>query len=165
MPTDVFLGPVSLNCVQSLTMTEGYSIKSIAGSNFVQAIAPTQKQIEIKATLFGQERLFKKKELEILALTSRLFLSLAAPVLNRTGIPVVAGLTISLDMQISKLVFSQNAQRREALDVDISLIQVPRTAAIAVLGEVADLVVAVGTAFIPSFPAPGATLRSVGIPI
>jgi hypothetical protein len=165
MPTDVLVGPVALSYVQSLTITEGYNIQTIGGSKFAQAIAPTQKEIAIKATLIGQDRLMQKKGLEILALTSRLLLSTAAPLLNRTGIPVIAGLTISLDMQIRNLVFTQNVQNREALDVDITLIQVPRTSAFAVLGEVADLVLAAGASAVGSAPAAGPTPRQPGAPI
>ena len=165
MPTDVLVGPVALSYVQNLTITEGYKIERIASSNFAQAIAPTPKQIVIKATLFGQDRLLQKKALEILALTSRLLLSSAAPLLNKTGIPVIAGLTISLDMQISNLVFTQNVQNREALNVDITLIQVPRTAAIALIGEYADLIVAAGASPVGSAPTPGGTPRQAGAPI
>jgi hypothetical protein len=162
MPIDVLVGPVPLSYVQSLTITEGYKFDRVSGSKFVQAFAPTQKQIVIKATLIGSERLLLKKGLELLALTSRLLLSAAAPLLNITGIPVIAGLTISLDMQISNLVFTQSVQNREALNVDITLIQVPRTSALAILGEVADLVVAAGASPIGSAPVPGATPRTPG---
>ncbi|MCF2436273.1 hypothetical protein LV779_25650 [Streptomyces thinghirensis] len=41
------------------------------------------------------------------------------------GLPVVCGMTVSLDMQITSLRFTQSNQKRDALDVAISLEQVP----------------------------------------
>jgi hypothetical protein len=140
----VLVGTVPLLYVQSLSISEGYRIERIAGSKFSQALAPTTKTISIEAMLIGEERLMQKKALEIMALTSRTLVAAAASLLAVTGIPVVCGLTISLDMQITQLRFSQTAQKRDALDVSITLEHVPRSALTAVLGEVADLALAVG---------------------
>src|SRR5438105_2546461 len=120
-----------------MSISEGYKIQRIAGSKFSQAIAPTTKTITIEAVLLGRERLLLKKGLEVLALTSRLLVSAMAPALKITGIPVVSGLTISLDMQITDLRFTQSVQKREALDVSITLQHVPRSSLFAILGEVA----------------------------
>src|SRR6266581_2878825 len=110
MPTSVnvpvLVGSVALFYVQSMTISEGYRIERIAGSKFSQAIAPTTKTIAIEAMLLGPKRLQLKKALEVMALTSRLLVAAAAPALAVTGIPVVSGLTISLDMQITELRFN-----------------------------------------------------------
>jgi len=103
-----------------------------------------------------------KKALEALALTSRVLVAATAPALKITGIPVVSGLTISLDMQITDLRFSQSVQKRDALDVSISLQYVPRSSLTAIIGEAADLALAVGSAFIPSGPAPNPIPRTPG---
>jgi hypothetical protein len=156
----VLVGPVPLMYVQSMNVTEGYRIERIAGSKFSQAIAPTTKTIAIEAILLGPERLLLKKALEVLALTSRVLVAAAAPALAVTGIPVVSGLTISLDMQITDLRFTQSVQRREALDVSITLQYVPRSSLTAILSEVADLALAAGSAAIPSGPPPNPIART-----
>ncbi|KZM73234.1 hypothetical protein IU500_20925 [Nocardia terpenica] len=142
----VLIGPVPLLYVQNIVMTEGYQIQRIADSPFSQAIAPTRQGIAIEAVLLGPDRLLLKKELEALALTSRLLVAATAPALAVTGIPVVCGLTISLDMQITDLRFTQSAQKRDAIDVSITLEHVPRSTLSALLGELGDLALAAGTA-------------------
>lgn len=156
----VLVGAIPLLYVQSMSISEGYRIERIAGSKFSQAIAPTTKTIQIEAMLIGPERLLLKKGLEVMALTSRLLAAAAAPALKFTGIPVVSGLTIALDMQITDLRFSQSIQKREALDVSLTLQYVPRSNLTAILGEVADLALAAGTAAVPSGPPPNPIART-----
>jgi len=158
----VLVGPVPLLYVQSMVVTEGYRIERIMGSRFSQATQPTRKTIAIDAVLLGPTRLVQKKALEALALTSRLLVAAAAPLLRSTGIPVVSGLTISLDMQITDLKFTQSVAKRDALDVSMTLQQVPRTTLTAIIGEVADLSLAAVTAAIPSGPAANPIPRSLG---
>jgi hypothetical protein len=161
----VLVGVVPLMYVQSMSISEGYRIQRIAGSKFSQAVAPTTKTISIEAILIGPERLLLKKALEALALTSRALVAATAPALQITGIPLVSGLTISLDMQITELRFTQNTQRRDALDVSISLQHVPRSSLATILGEVADLALAAGSLAIPTGPAPNPISRTPGPPI
>jgi hypothetical protein len=156
----VLVGPVPLLYVQSMTINEGYRIERIMGSRFSQATRPTTKTIAIEAILLGRERLLLKKALEAVALTSRMMVAAAAPLLATTGIPVVSGFTISLDMQVSDLRFTQSVAKREALDVSITLQHVPRSNLTAVLGEVADLVLAAATAALPSGPPPNPIART-----
>jgi hypothetical protein len=158
----VLVGPVQLLYVQSMTLNEGYRIERIMGSRFSQATQPTNKTIAIEAVLIGPNRLVQKKALEALALASRLLVATVAPTLASSGIPVVSGLTVSLDMQITDLKFAQSVAKRDALDVSISLQQVPRSTLSAVLGEVADLGLAMATATVPSPPPAGAVPRAVG---
>jgi hypothetical protein len=156
----VMIGPVKLASVQSLTVSEGYEIRRIAGSAFSQALKPTTKKISVRATLFGQDRLLQKVALEALALTSRLLIAAAAPALRLAGIPVVSGLTISLDMQITSLQFTQSVEKREAVDVSIDLEYVPRSGVAAVAAAAADLALAAATAALPSGPPPNPIARS-----
>jgi hypothetical protein len=148
----VLVGPVQLLYVQSLTINEGYRIARIMGSRFSQATQPTNKTIAIEAVLLGPLRLEQKKALEAIALTSRLLVAAAARAEATVGIPVVSGLTISLDMQVTDLKFTQSATRRDALDVSIMLQQAQRSSLSAVLGEVADLALAAGSAGVPTAP-------------
>jgi hypothetical protein len=161
----VFVGPVPLLYVQSMSLQEGYRIERIAGSKFSQALAPTVKTITIEAVLPGPTRLVIKKALEALALTSRLLVAAAAPALAVTGIPVVSGLTISLDMQITELRFSQSVQKRDALDVSLTLQYVPRSSLTAILGEVADLALAAASPAILSAPPANPVSRTPKAPL
>lgn len=161
----VLVGPVQLLYVQSMTINEGYRVERIMGSRFSQATQPTNKTIVIEAVLAGPHRLAQKKALEAIALTSRLLVAAAAPALATTGIPVVSGLTISLDMQITDLRFTQSVAKRDALDVSITLQYVPRASLSAIISEVADLGLAAGTAAIPSAPAANPIARTAGAPI
>lgn len=161
----VLVGAVPLLHVQSMTLTEGYRIERIMGSRFSQATQPNAKTIAIEAILLGPQRLVLKKALEVMALTSRALAAAAAPLLAVTGIPVVSGLTISLDMQITDLRFTQSVQKREALDVSITLQHVPRSSVTALIGELADLALAAGTAAVPAIPAASPVPRSPGPPL
>ena len=158
----VLVGPVQLLYVQSMTINEGYRIERIMGSRFAQATQPTNKTIAIEAVLLGPERLAQKKALEAIALTSRLLVAATALGLASTGIPVVSGLTISLDMQITSLRFTQSATKRDALDVSIALEQFLRSSVTAVAGEVADLALAAGSAAVPSTPPANPIPRGLG---
>jgi hypothetical protein len=148
-----------------MSISEGYRIERIAGSKFSQAIAPTTKTITIEAMLVGPGRLLLKKGLEVMALTSRLLVAATAPLLAITGIPVVSGLTISLDMQITDLRFNQSVQKRDALDVSITLQYVPRSSLTAILSEVADLALAAASPAILSAPAPNPVSRTPSAPL
>jgi hypothetical protein len=160
--TWVWIGVVPLQYVQSMTISEGYKIEKIAGSRFSQAISPNTKTIAIEAMLVGQERLLLKKFLEALALSSRALVATTSFALRFVGIPVISRLTISLDMQITDLKFVQNVQNREALNVSISLTHVPRTNVATILGEAADLALAVGTAFVSTAPPANPIPRAPG---
>src|SRR5215469_8130441 len=114
--TPVLIGPVQLLYVQSMTINEGYRIERIAGSRFSQATQPTNKTIAIEAVLLGPDRLDQKKALEAIALTSRLLVAAVARGEAAVGIPVVSSLTVSLDMQVTDLKFTQSVTKRDALD-------------------------------------------------
>jgi len=163
--TPVLVGTVPLLYVQSMTIDEGYRIERIMGSRFSQATQPTNKTIAIEAVLLGSDRLAQKKALEVLALTSRVLVAAAATAEAVIGIPVVSGLTISLDMQITDLRFTQNTDKRDALGVSITLQQVPRSTLAAVLGDLADLGLAAGSAAVPSGPAAHPVARIPGNPL
>ncbi|MFJ6575579.1 hypothetical protein ACIQMY_06385 [Streptomyces sp. NPDC091368] len=145
----VLIGVVPLFTVTSLTLSEGYQVARIAGSRLAQLVSPTTRSIGVEAVLVGRTRLLSKKGLEAMALTSRALAGSTAPLMNLAGLPVVCGMTVSLDMQITSLRFTQSNQKRDALDVSISLEQVPRSSLTAVLGEALDLALAAGTTAIP----------------
>ncbi|MGX2998576.1 hypothetical protein JNUCC64_30655 [Streptomyces sp. JNUCC 64] len=161
----VLVGTVPLWYVQSLTLSEGYRIERVLGSRFSQATQPQARTVAIEAVLLGPDRLAQKKALEVLALTSRALASSAAPLLAVSGIPVVSGPVTATDMQITELRFTASAQRRDALDVSITLRHVPRSSVSALFGELAELAIAAGTALSPSAPDGGAVPRVPGAPL
>ncbi|MFJ7073475.1 hypothetical protein [Streptomyces sp. NPDC098781] len=146
----VLIGPVPLLTVTSLTLNEGYQVARIAGSKLAQLVSPTTRTIELQAVLVGGSRLIFKKLLEAMALTSRALAPATAPMMNLAGLPVVCGMTVCLDMQITSLRFTQSNQKRDALDVSITLEHVPRSTLTAVIGEALDIALAAGMAAVPS---------------
>lgn len=88
--------------------------------------------------------------LEAMALTSRALAAAAAPAMNLAGLPVVSGFTISVDMQITTLRFTQSNQKRGAIDVSMTLEYFPRSSISAIVGEALDMALAVATVAIPS---------------
>jgi hypothetical protein len=143
----VLVGPVPLLAVTSLVINEGYKTASIAGSTHTQLVGPTAKTISIEALLVKEFRALRPA-LEGLALTSRLLAAAAAPLMAVAGVPVVAKTSVHLDMQITTLVFTQDNQMRDTLKVSISLVHVPRTQLMGLLGAGLDLAVGATTAFI-----------------
>jgi hypothetical protein len=146
----VLIGVVPLFTVTSLTLNEGYQVVRIAGSRLAQLVSPTTRTITVEAVLVGSTRLVVKKGLEAMALTSRALAAGAAPLMNLTGLPVVSGMTISLDMQITSLRFTQSNQKRDAIDASITLEYVPRSSLTAIVGEALDMALAAATAAIPT---------------
>ena len=161
----VLVGPVQLLYVQSMTINEGYRVERIMGSRFSQATQPTNKTIAIEAVLLGPRRLVQKKALEAMALTSRLLVATAPPGQTAIGIPVVSGLTISLNMQVTDLRFTQSVARRDALDMSITLEQVPPAGLVAAISELADLSLAGATATVPTGPVANPIPRTPGAPL
>jgi hypothetical protein len=143
----VLVGPVPLLMVSRFQVSEGYKAAQIASSGLSQMVAPTSKTISIDALLVDDFRALRPA-LEAIALTSRLLASAAAPLLKFAGVPVVSQTGVHLDMQITSLVFTQDKNLRNALQVSISIIQVPRSQLGALLGGALDLAAGVGSAFI-----------------
>ena len=144
----VLVGVVPLLCVTNLVIDEGYKTVAIAGSRFTQLVTPTTKTITIDALLMKEFRLFRPV-LEALALTTRGLASATAPLLVLAGIPVVTKLSIHLDMQITKLTFTQKPEQRDTLAVNIKLEHVPRSMQSTAFGLGADLAFAAAGPFIP----------------
>ncbi|KQR77308.1 hypothetical protein ASF98_21410 [Arthrobacter sp. Leaf337] len=146
----VLVGAVPLFTVTSLTLNEGYEVARISGSRLAQLVSPTKRTIQVEAMLLGSSRLLMKKALESMALVSRASAAGVAPGLSKTGLPVVSGMTISLEMQITSLKFTQSNAKRDAVDVSITLEHVPRSSVVALIGEALDLALAITTAALPS---------------
>jgi hypothetical protein len=146
MNVPVLVGAVPLFAVTSFRINEGYKTAPIAGSTLMQMLAPTTKTINIEALLIHEFRALRPA-LEAMALTSRA-LAATAGLMQFTGIPVVTKNSVSVDMQITNLVFTQDNQMRDTLKVSMTLTHVPRTRLAEAIGGGLDLAVGVGTAFI-----------------
>jgi hypothetical protein len=163
--TPVLIGTVPLFTVTSLTLNEGYKVVPIAGSRLAQLVSPTNKTIIIDAVLVGSTRLLVKKGLEGMALTSRVMAAATAPLMKLSGLAVVSGMTISVDMQITSLRFTQSNQKRDAIDVSITLEEVPRSSLVAIAGEALDMQLAKTVAAIPSVSGIIPVKRQLGGPM
>ena len=161
----VMIGVVPLFTVTSLTLNEGYQVARIAGSSLAQLVSPVTKTISIEAVLVGSTRLVVKKGLEGLALTSRVLAAATAPLMNTAGLPVISGMTISVDMQITSLRFTQSNQKRDAIDVSITLEEVPRSNLSLLVGDALDMALAAATAAIPSVSGMVPLSRQLGVPV
>ena len=146
----MLIGAVPLFTVTSLTLNEGYQVARIAGSRLAQLVSPTTKTISIEAVLVGSTRLLVKKSLEAMALTSRALAAATAPLMSLSGLTVISGMTVSVDMQITSLRFTQSNQKRDAIDVSITLEEVPRSSLSALVGDALDMALAAATAAVPS---------------
>lgn len=163
--TPVLIGPVPLYTATSITLSEGYQVSRIAGSSLAQLVSPTAKTISVEAVLVGSERRILKQALEALALTTRAFAAATAPLMQVAGIPFVSGLTVSLDMQITSLRFTESSQRRNATDASIVLTHVPRSSVMALLGEALDLGLAAGSTAVPGASGLAPVPREPGAPV
>lgn len=155
----VLIGPVPLFAVQSMVLTDGYKIERVYGSKWSQALMPTAKTIQIEATLTGPERLLYKHFLEDLALATRWAAAAAAPLLAVAGIPVVSGMAVATDMQITELKFTHSVAKRETLDLSMQLVHVSRSAIMDLAGEALDLALAIATAALPTPGPPNPVTR------
>jgi hypothetical protein len=161
----VLVGTVQLRHVQSLTVTEGYRVERIMGSRFVQATQPSNLVIAIEAVLLGDDRFDQKRDLERVALVSRQLVANAPTGTAAVGIPVAAGLTTILNMQVTSLRFTQSVAKRDALDVSITLEQLLPAGQTAAPGDAAKGRLAPGNAAVPSAPAPNPIARVPGDPL
>ncbi|HEY9291852.1 MAG TPA: hypothetical protein VIP98_11280 [Microlunatus sp.] len=155
----VLVGAVPLFHVQSIVLTEGYKTAKLAGSWWVQMLAPDTKTIDIVAYLIGDQRLIYKKALEAQALLTPGLAGLAGAEAF-AGIPVVSGLTVSTDMQITNLTFTHSIEKgREVIFVNLKLTQVPRTVLSALVGEAGDIALTAVSAAVPSSVVPDPLTR------
>jgi hypothetical protein len=143
----VIVGGVPLLCVTRLQIAEGYKAAAIASSTLTQMVSPTSKTIAIDALLIDEMRALRPA-LEAIALTSRALASAAAPIMKFAGVPVVAKTGVHLDMQVTSLTFTQDNNMRNTLQVNLSLVHVPRSQLGGLLGAALDVAVGVGSAFI-----------------
>jgi phage protein U len=128
----VLVGAVPLFAVTNMTLDESFKIPEIGKGDKSQWLGKVDYSVTIQGVLVGPERFFYKAALEVMADLSMVLTSLV-PIPGLGGIPLVSGLTVLPDMQITKLTFTQTSQEFGAVGVNISLKHCPK-------GFVAELI-------------------------
>jgi hypothetical protein len=144
----VLLGTVPLYAVNRISLNEQYELPPVGDKGLSQSTSKITRTVQIDAALLGTDGPLTRLGLEMMADLSRT-LPLISSVLS--GIPLVAGLTTLMDMQISSLNFSQSAEEKGVYMVSISLKHCPRPGLMALLSAVTNAATAiVGTAALSS---------------
>jgi len=128
----VLVGAVPLFAVNRITLNESYALPPVGDTGLSQSTGKITRSVQIDATLIGPERHIIRLGLEAMADLSK---TLPAVSSIFSGIPLVAGLTTLLDMQIESLNFSQSAEEKDVFTVSISLKHCPRPGLMALISE------------------------------
>jgi len=131
----VLIGIVPLFAVNRITLNEQYELPPIGDKGLSQYTSKITRTIQIEAALLGVDGPTTRLGLELMADLSKT-LPAISPILS--GIPLVAGLTTLMDMQISGLNFSQSAEEKDVTMVSISLKHCPRPGLMALLSAVTN---------------------------
>ena len=131
---------VPLWAVTSMKLSEAYKLPPI-GSSTLRAIIETHDDtVDLSGLLLGPERYTWKVALERAAEFSK-----RGGVLGRLtggrlqGATLVTALTIRTSMQIQTLTFSVNADRRDVIEVAISLVHMPQPGGFERLADLASV--------------------------
>lgn len=137
----VLLGTVPLLAVSRISLSEKYSLPPVGDKGLSQSSSKIDREVQIDALLIGDERQPMRLALEAMADLSKT-LPLASSLIS--GIPMVAGLTTLLDMQVNSLSFSQSAEEKDVYTVSISLKHCPRPGVMALLSGVTNAAASIG---------------------
>lgn len=118
---------VPLFAVSRMTLNESYSLPPVGTQAYRTATTSSVDTVSLSAVLVGPQRLLWKKDLELLAASSRRGGSLGNWSSGAvSGLIFVSRLVTRIGMQISDLSFTASAQRLETLEVSITMRHVPR---------------------------------------
>jgi len=144
----VLIGTVPLFAVTQISLNEQYALPPVGDKGNSQSTSKITRTVQIQAALLGPIGPITRLGLEMMADLSKT-LPLASSLIS--GIPLVAGLTTLMDMQIDSLNFSQTAEEKGVYTVSISLKHCPRPGLMAALSAVTNAASAiVGTAALAS---------------
>jgi hypothetical protein len=130
----ILVGAVPLFAVNSMTLDESYKLPDIGKGDASQWLGKIGYSVTVEGALIGPSRFFYKAALEALADVSVLLEALV-PIPGLGGIPLVSGLTVLTDMQITSLKFTQTSQEQQSIGVTIALKQCPKGLVGEVLGQ------------------------------
>jgi hypothetical protein len=139
----VLLGTVPLFAVNRISLSERYELPPVGDKGLSQSTSKITREVQIEAALIGDGRQQTRLALELMADLSKT-LPLTSSILS--GIPIVAGLTTLLDMQVNSLSFGQAAEEKDVYTVSISLKHCPRPGRAALLSELTNAASAIGGA-------------------
>ncbi len=138
-------GPVliPLYAVTSLSLTESFRLPPVGSGGGRQAMSTHDDTISLTGLLVGAERFFFKLLLETIAESAMRGSVLAKASGGAAGgLILMTAMTIRTDIYVQSLTFSANAQRRQVLDVTMSLAHLPRPGGLAKLLDFAAVAVA-----------------------
>jgi phage protein U len=121
----ILVGAVPLFAVNSMTLDESFKLPTIGKGDKSQWLGKVGYTVSIQGVLVGPERFFYKAALEAMADLSMILPSLVS-IPGLGGIPLVSGLTVLPDMQITSLRFTQTSQEFGAIGVTISMKHCPK---------------------------------------
>jgi hypothetical protein len=139
----VLIGTVPLFAVNRISLNEQYELPPVGDKGLSQSTSKITRTVQIDALLLGADKQSTRLGLEMMADLSKTLPLVSSLV---TGIPMVAGLTTLLDMQIDSLSFSQSAEEKDAYAVSISLKHCPRPGLMALLSGVLNAAGSIGGA-------------------
>jgi hypothetical protein len=139
----VLVGAVPLFAVNRISLNEQYQLPPVGDKGLSQSTSKITRTVQIEAALLGADGPLTRLGLEMMADLSKT-LPLASSVIS--GIPLVAGLTTLMDMQIDSLSFTQSAEEKDVYTVSISLKHCPRPGLMALLSAVTNTASAIGGA-------------------
>jgi hypothetical protein len=139
----VLVGEVPLFAVNRISLNEQYQLPPVGDQGLSQSTSKITRTVQIEAALLGADGPLTRLGLEMMADLSKT-LPLASSVIS--GIPLVAGLTTLMDMQIDSLSFTQSAEEKDVYTVSISLKHCPRPGLMALLSAVTNAASAIGGA-------------------
>lgn len=139
----VLVGAVPLFAVNRISLNEQYQLPPVGDQGLSQSTSKITRTVQIEAALLGADGPLTRLGLEMMADLSKT-LPLHSSVIS--GIPLVAGLTTLMDMQIDSLSFTQSAEEKDVYTVSISLKHCPRPGLMALLSEVTNAASAIGGA-------------------
>jgi hypothetical protein len=140
----VLLGTVPLFAVNRISLNEEYQLPSVGDRGLSQSTSKITRTVQIEAALLGAVGPLTRLGLEMMANVSQTLQD--DPSSAIAGIPLVAGLTTLMDMQIASLSFTQSAEEKDVYAVSISLKHCPRPGLMALLSEVTNAASAIGGA-------------------
>jgi hypothetical protein len=131
----ILIGIVPLFAVNRISLNEQYELPPIGDKGLSQYTSKITRTVQIEAALLGADGPTTRLGLELMADLAKT-LPAVSPILS--GIPLVAGLTTLMDMQINSLNFSQSAEEKDVIMVSISLKHCPRPGLMTLLSNVTN---------------------------
>ena len=141
---------VPLWAVSQLSIESLYLVPQLGGSRQRVAVVTHDDTLSLSAVLVGPLRFAWKVALENLAESSRQGTALSRVTHGALGgLVLVSAATVRTDLAVQSLTFSLTAQRRDAIDVTLRMLHLPRPNGLAKLLDVSSIGVGALTDVLP----------------